>query len=105
MMITGPNRYTDTTLGFTRLDDRAAKIIFRDNNKVRVHLLRGKDPLNLGYTRLSRKEWSTSMVFMSRRLSSTQRKQSNLPLVGAMTRSALSLVRPTMRHAAYTLEP
>jgi hypothetical protein len=46
MVITGPNRDTDTTLTqrFTRLDDRAAKIIFRDNNKVRVHLLRGQRP-------------------------------------------------------------
>ena len=34
-----------------------------------------------------------------------QRKQSNLPLVGAMTRSALSLVHLAMSQAAYTLEP
>lgn len=57
------------------LDKRAAKIIFREKNKVRDNLSRFACYAQPCHARQIRRERSTSMVFTSRKLSSTQRKK------------------------------
>jgi hypothetical protein len=81
-------------------DKRAAKILFRVNNKVRSN--HWQSVLRLGgpnltfrrvtFCRLMRKERSTFTICMSRRLWSTPRKNSSLPYIGTTTRSPSSLV-------------
>jgi len=75
------------------LDKRAAKIIFREKNKVRGNLLRSGCYAQPCHARSIRREQSTSTAFMSRKLSSTQRKNSTLPRIGMTIRSVSSPVR------------
>lgn len=75
------------------LDKRAAKIIFGEKNKVRGDLLQSGCYAQLCHPRPIRRERSTSTVSMSRKLSSTQRKNSNLPRIETTTRSVSSPVR------------
>ena len=79
------------------LDKRAAKIIFREKNKVCGNLSRSGCYAQPRHARQIRRERSTSTAFMSWKLSSTQRKSSNLPRIETTTRSILSLVRLSTR--------
>jgi len=79
------------------LDKRAAKIIFREKNKVRGNPLRSGCYAQPCHARPIKREQSTSTAFMSWKLSSTQRKNSTLPCIGMTTRSVSSLVRLSTR--------